>query len=861
MNCHAGCDTEDILKDLGLNWEVMFPNDKKGSGTSKQKRSIVKVYPYTDEQNNVLFEAVRFEPKDFRQRQPDPNGGHIYNLKGVRRVIYNLPAVLEGIKEGTPIFVVEGEKDAEALIKRGLIATTSPMGAGKWNKGLTEFFTGADAIILPDNDKPGREHAVMVASKIIDVAKQIRILELPGLKLKEDVSDWLMEGSKDELLELAFNTDPVKSVDGANSLLGNDSESERDKLVEHFFEENNKIYSTENDQRLVSDFAIDINSVVNDDELGQILYIHIREYDRGKVVKTNLIEVPPTVLDDVRAFYKIIRPYTMGEIIQERRDVVKPIKIFKWLLNKFEKPHVRRPDHVGFIDKTESDKRPYWLFGNALVCPPYRDKEGEIIYPNDSNEFIVDEHTGFTLPIYKNDREKEQLVPMVKVDTDNAAQFLGEVKTKLIDLIGGGDKEGNAKNYGKILLAYVVYHLYEQELFRANDVNGHTVMLYVFGQKGTGKTTYFNTILRAFFGLHKTKELKGTSVSVPALENQMGMYSQLPVCYDEYNPDSNSTAINYQHINGYYHKTSRSVSDTERAGRNKYTPVRSTFSITSNYRINLDVDQADATESRVIYFDYKKEYRSSDYSLFEWFEQHLDDLSKVTTHLLLHQTPEKRNSLKNNVRTLFSDFKDELDALIAQNPKQYIAEHRLTDNYIRLLGCYELVFGEDQEFRSWIKKELLSRFAHAKANQKEHALINQLIYLASAGRIKESWQYNYNDNQKELYISLSQLYEAYSEYRRDKSLSNNQFKEVMKDFFEECGGYTVGTKKWCGTYYDRNHDPITVNKSIHSYILDYSQVHTVELLEQLFPPKGEQKTIIESTDKIELGDNEDDLPF
>ncbi|MEX1159549.1 MAG: hypothetical protein WEA79_01775, partial [Balneolaceae bacterium] len=160
------------------------------------------------------------------------------------------------------------------------------------------------------------------------------------------------------------------------------------------------------------------------------------------------------------------------------------------------------------------------------------------------------------------------------------------------------------------MLAYVVYHLYEKELYFSNDMNGHTVMLYVYGPKGTGKTTYFNTFLRAFFGLHKTKEMKGNSVTIAAIENQMGHFSQLPVCYDEYNPEFSK--IDYQNINGYYHKTSRTVSDVDRAGRNKFTPIRSTLSLTSNFRINLDVDQADATESRVIYFEYKKEYRSND---------------------------------------------------------------------------------------------------------------------------------------------------------------------------------------------------------------------------------------------------------
>ena len=48
--------------------------------------------------------------------------------------------------------------------------------------------------ILPDNDAPGLEHARIVAASLYGTADQIKIVKLPGLTTKGDVSDWLADG-------------------------------------------------------------------------------------------------------------------------------------------------------------------------------------------------------------------------------------------------------------------------------------------------------------------------------------------------------------------------------------------------------------------------------------------------------------------------------------------------------------------------------------------------------------------------------------------------------------------------------------------------------------------------------------------
>lgn len=117
---------------------------------------------------------------------------------------YRLPELIEAIAQSKTIFIAEGEKCADAVVALGASATCNAMGAGKWPDPLTPFFTGADTVILPDNDEPGAQHAALVASKILGTAKRVRILELPDLPPKGDVADWIEEwGSLAQLHKLA----------------------------------------------------------------------------------------------------------------------------------------------------------------------------------------------------------------------------------------------------------------------------------------------------------------------------------------------------------------------------------------------------------------------------------------------------------------------------------------------------------------------------------------------------------------------------------------------------------------------------------------------------------------------------------
>lgn len=200
LHCHRGCPPESVCRAIGLELGDLFPSD--GNGRAR----IVATYDYRDADGQLLFQVVRFEPKAFRQRRPDGRGGWIWKLGRTPRVLYRLPELLVA-GENDWVFVVEGEKDADRLVELDLIATANPQGAGKWGKLSDDSaLHGRRVAIIPDADAPGRAHAGDVARRLHGRAKDIRLLELPGVW--KDASEWLAAGGTVEQLRELVDTAP-----------------------------------------------------------------------------------------------------------------------------------------------------------------------------------------------------------------------------------------------------------------------------------------------------------------------------------------------------------------------------------------------------------------------------------------------------------------------------------------------------------------------------------------------------------------------------------------------------------------------------------------------------------------------------
>jgi hypothetical protein len=157
------------------------------------KQYISKIYEYYNADGELGYQVLRYEPKTFRQRRPDGNGGWLNSVKDVEPLPYNLMGIMQN--PDAPIFIVEGEKAADALIKIGFVATTNSGGAGNFKPELADYFDGRNVVILPDNDNAGEQHADKVTRTLWGRASKIKVVSLSGLPPKGDVVDWLAQGN------------------------------------------------------------------------------------------------------------------------------------------------------------------------------------------------------------------------------------------------------------------------------------------------------------------------------------------------------------------------------------------------------------------------------------------------------------------------------------------------------------------------------------------------------------------------------------------------------------------------------------------------------------------------------------------
>ena len=189
-------------------------NDNYSSGEQPKGRNLT-AYIYRDAAGQPYLKIVRTSAKQFPQWHWE---GGLW-LKGKPKgpkIPYRLPELLAAAI-ATPIFITEGEKDAENVAALGFIATTNSEGAGKgkWTSDLNRWFTGRQtAYICEDNDDDGRRHAREVANALRNIVTEVRIVSFSELPAKSDVSDWLALGHTPGELLARAKAAPLEKPDG-----------------------------------------------------------------------------------------------------------------------------------------------------------------------------------------------------------------------------------------------------------------------------------------------------------------------------------------------------------------------------------------------------------------------------------------------------------------------------------------------------------------------------------------------------------------------------------------------------------------------------------------------------------------------
>lgn len=247
VTCHRGvpCTLEEICTAVGVEPAALWPEDadrkndwsrdrpvgrpsgpppnKPAPKKEPEKMELDTTYDYVDENGEIVMQVLRYRTekgKTFRQRVPDGRGGWSWSTSALEiRPLYRLPEVLAAVAAGEPVWVVEGEKDADALAGMGYAATCNPMGAdngtgSKWRPEHTAWLAGAKVRVVMDNDPAGQVHAAYVAEQLRGSGAKVKLCRPPdGHK---DVADMVAAGlaPEDVVDTEGGGTDPGASVAG-----------------------------------------------------------------------------------------------------------------------------------------------------------------------------------------------------------------------------------------------------------------------------------------------------------------------------------------------------------------------------------------------------------------------------------------------------------------------------------------------------------------------------------------------------------------------------------------------------------------------------------------------------------------------
>jgi RecA/RadA recombinase len=221
FHCHGGCTQESVfqtIRDMQLLPELEERPDPLANIKPLPKVEFQQEWQYQDEDRVTVFVKHRLRVgesgKTYRLYKVDTDGKRSTTLGDARIVPYKLPELLDAKTAGRIIYLAEGEKAVDALMSLGVVATTAHSGAGHWPEAITEYFAGANVVILPDNDLSGWSYARKAAEAILPIAKALKVVDL-GLQEQGDDAYEFIEagGGRAELAALVKAAPKIISVD------------------------------------------------------------------------------------------------------------------------------------------------------------------------------------------------------------------------------------------------------------------------------------------------------------------------------------------------------------------------------------------------------------------------------------------------------------------------------------------------------------------------------------------------------------------------------------------------------------------------------------------------------------------------
>lgn len=162
--------------------------------------NVIMVHEYRAADGSLIYARVRRSaaPKVlpmYRDNSGEWVKGEPPGLKNGLKPIYRLNDIFRRGED--PVWLVEGEKCADALARLGLIATTSGSASSAKNADWTPL-KGRTVRIWPDNDAVGMKYAKDVAFRLKPLGCKVEVVDIAPLQLseKQDCFDWIQRREK-----------------------------------------------------------------------------------------------------------------------------------------------------------------------------------------------------------------------------------------------------------------------------------------------------------------------------------------------------------------------------------------------------------------------------------------------------------------------------------------------------------------------------------------------------------------------------------------------------------------------------------------------------------------------------------------
>ena len=184
-----------IVEELSAKYGV----GTESHGTSSQASPVERQHVYRNPDGSIFAKKIILKYPDGNKRVrwslfDTQTGSYLSGgLAGQKAPLYNADLLYS--RKDSMVYITEGEKDADTLLRFGFISTTIPNGASfsKWIDLYNDGLQDREIVIITDNDSAGRQYGETVAKNVRKIAKSVKIV--PSEKIydkcpeKGDISD------------------------------------------------------------------------------------------------------------------------------------------------------------------------------------------------------------------------------------------------------------------------------------------------------------------------------------------------------------------------------------------------------------------------------------------------------------------------------------------------------------------------------------------------------------------------------------------------------------------------------------------------------------------------------------------------